>query len=49
MDPEKNTLQPKRLQEPEVGDIKDGATHLMNLIIDNDRSYLDLYKLTLSK
>ena len=49
MDPEKDTPQPKRPQEPEVGDIKDSATHLKNLIIDNDRSYLDLYKLALSK
>jgi hypothetical protein len=49
VDPEKDTPQPKRPQEPEVGDVKDGATHLKDLIIDNDRSYLDLYKLALSK
>jgi hypothetical protein len=49
VDPDKNTPQPEWPEEPNVSDIKKSATQLKDLITDNDQSYLNLYKVTLSK
>ena len=48
VDPDRDTLQPSRPEEPKVSDIKPGATELTGLVVNNDQ-YLDLYKVTLSK
>ena len=48
VDPDGDTPQPSRPEEPKVSDIKPGATELADLVVNNDR-YLDLYKVALSK
>jgi hypothetical protein len=48
VDPDKDTPQPMRPEEPNVSEVKRGATELADLVAENDR-YLDLYKVELSK
>ena len=49
VDPDKDMPQPEQPEEPNIGNVKEGVTQLKDLIADNDQSYLDLYKVTLSK
>jgi hypothetical protein len=45
VDPDTDTVPPKRSEKPKYSDIKEGATRLTDLVTGGDRSLIDLYKM----